>query len=71
MVRLRRLDATHGDARSEYARLGSPQYPTPQQLEALKAGAALAAAEELPIVNERVSITLPPDGLATAEVLLR
>ena len=70
-VRLRRLDAAHGDVHREYARMGSPQYPTQGQLEVLKSGAALAPAEELPIVNERVSITLPPDGLATAEVLLR
>jgi hypothetical protein len=50
--------------------MGSPQYPTRDQLDALRLGAALALAEELPIVNDRVSITLPPNGLATAEVLL-
>jgi xylan 1,4-beta-xylosidase len=68
-VRLRRLDAAHGDVRGEYTKMGSPQYPTRDQLEALRAGAALAAPEELSIVNGRVSITLPPNGLATVEVL--
>jgi hypothetical protein len=51
--------------------MGSPQYPTRDQIEALKLGAALPAAEELSILNDRVSITLPPNGLATAEVLLQ
>jgi xylan 1,4-beta-xylosidase len=68
-VRLRRLDETHGDVRGEYARMGSPQYPTRDQLAALGSGAALAAPEELSIVDDRVSITLPPNGLATVEVL--
>ena len=70
-VRLRRLDESHGDARSEYMEMGSPPYPTRRQLEALKLAAALPAAEELPVVDDRVSITLPPKGLATAEVLLQ
>src|SRR6202035_2919140 len=70
-VRLRRLDDSHGDIQREYAQMGSPQYPTRDQLEALKLGAALSAAEELPVVNDRVSITLPPNGLATVEALLQ
>jgi xylan 1,4-beta-xylosidase len=70
-VRLRRLDAAHGDVRGEYAQMGSPSYPTRNQLEALKLSAALPAAEELSIVNDRVSITLPPNGLATVEILLK
>jgi xylan 1,4-beta-xylosidase len=68
-VRLQRLDESHGDVRGEYARLGSPQYPTRDQLEALRSGAALAAPEDLSIVNDQVSITLPANGLATVEVL--
>jgi xylan 1,4-beta-xylosidase len=67
-VRLRRLDAAHGDVRGEYARMGSPQFPTRDQLEVLRSGAAPTAPEELSIVNNRVSITLPPNGLATVEV---
>jgi xylan 1,4-beta-xylosidase len=70
-VWLRRLDVTHGDVRAEYAQMGSPQYPTPDQLEALRSGSVLAAPEELSAVNDRVSITLPPNGLATVEVLLQ
>jgi xylan 1,4-beta-xylosidase len=67
-VRLLRLDAAHGDVRREYVQMGSPTYPTRDQLQALKSASALGAAEELPVVKDRVSITLPPDGLATVEV---
>jgi xylan 1,4-beta-xylosidase len=68
-VRLLRLDESHGDVRGEYIRMGSPQYPTRDQLEALRSGAALAAPDELSVVNDQVSITLPANGLATVEVL--
>src|SRR5450631_142090 len=67
--RVLRLDADHGDVGGEYARIGSPKYPTPSQLEVLIKASALPAAEDLAIVGERVSITLPPNGLATVEVL--
>jgi len=68
-ARVLRLDADHGDVGGEYARIGSPKYPTPSQLEVLIKASALPAAEDLAIVGERVSITLPPNGLATVEVL--
>jgi xylan 1,4-beta-xylosidase len=68
-ARVVRLDADHGDAGGAYAGMGSPQYPTPPQLDALINAAALTAPEDLAIVNQRVSVTLPADGLATVEVL--
>jgi xylan 1,4-beta-xylosidase len=70
-ARVLRLDADHGDAGGEYARMGSPQYPTPAQLHALISASALPAAQDLPIKNERVSVSLPPNGLATVEVILK
>jgi len=69
-ARLLRLDADHGNAAGEYARMGSPKYPTAAQLQALIKAAALPAAEELPIRDGRASVVLPPDGLATVEVTL-
>jgi len=68
-ARVLRLDADHGDVGGEYARMGSPKYPTPAQLEVLIKASVLPAAEDLAIVGERVSVTLPPNGLATVEVL--
>jgi xylan 1,4-beta-xylosidase len=70
-ARVLRLDADHGDAGGEYARMGSPQYPTSAQLDLLIKASALPAAEELAIVGDRVSVTLPPNGLATVEVMFR
>ena len=70
-VRLGRLDETHGDVHAEYVRLGSPPYPTRDQIKALESGSALPPPEELSIVNDRVSIALPPNGLATVQVLFQ
>ena len=67
-ARLTRLDADHGDAGAEYARMGSPQYPTAAQLAALTMAAALPAPERVAIVGDRLAVTLPPNGLATLEV---
>jgi hypothetical protein len=65
------LDETHGDVHGEYVRLGSPPYPTRDQIKALESGSALPPPEELSIVNDRVSIALPPNGLATVQVLFQ
>ena len=70
-VRLGRLDETHGDVHGEYVRLGSPPYPTRDQIKALESGSVLPPPEELSIVNDRVSIALPPNGLATVQVLFQ
>jgi xylan 1,4-beta-xylosidase len=67
-ARVLRLDAEHGDVGGAYQRMSSPSYPTPAQLEQLVKAAALAAPQEMPIVDDRLSITLPASGLATVEV---
>jgi xylan 1,4-beta-xylosidase len=70
-ARVLRLDAAHGDAGGEYVRMGSPKYPTPAQRQALIDAAVLPAAEDLPIRDERISVILPANGLATVEVILK
>lgn len=70
-ARVRRLDAENGDVSGAYRRMGSPTYPTDAQLAQLLKAATLPAPQELPIVDERLSITLPPYGLATVEVAAR
>jgi xylan 1,4-beta-xylosidase len=62
-----KLDADHGDVSGAYARMGSPIYPTRDQLTQLRRASALTA-ESLAIVGDRLSITLPPDGLATIDI---
>jgi xylan 1,4-beta-xylosidase len=70
-ARVLRLDAEHGDAGGEYARMGSPRYPTSAQLHALISASALPPPEDLVIRNERTAVSLPPNGLATVEVTLK
>jgi xylan 1,4-beta-xylosidase len=67
-ARVLRLDAENGDVSSAYQRMGAPPFPTQAQLEQLLKASALPAPEEVPIVDERLSITLPPFGLATVEL---
>jgi len=67
-ARVLRLDAGNGDVSGAYQRMGSPTYPTPAQLQQLLKAATLPPPQEVPIVNERLSITLPPLGLATVEI---
>jgi xylan 1,4-beta-xylosidase len=67
-ARVRRLDAESGDVSGAYRRMGSPTYPTPAQLQQLFKASTLPAPQEVPIVDDRLSIILPPHGLATVEV---
>ena len=67
-ARVLRLDAENGDVSGAYQRMGSPTYPTQAQLQQLLKASALAAPQEVPIVDERLSITLPANALATVEV---
>ena len=67
-ARLLRLDADHGDVGGEHLRLGSPSYPTRAQRAHLMKAAQLAPAEVVAIHNHRLSLTLPPHGLAILEL---
>jgi xylan 1,4-beta-xylosidase len=67
-ARVRRLDAEHGDVGGVYGRMGSPTYPTTAQLEQLVKASKLPAPQVMPIVDDRLSVTLPAYGLATVEV---
>jgi len=69
-VRLQRLDADHGDVSGDYERMGSPPFPTREQLAALSSASALAPAEEMTVTDQKVSVVMPPNGLAIMEVAL-
>ncbi|HEY0749264.1 MAG TPA: hypothetical protein VGD63_21360 [Steroidobacteraceae bacterium] len=68
-ARLLRLDADHGDVGREYLRMGAPTYPTRTQLAQLIKASELPPAAAVAIVNNRLSVALPPHGLAIVEVL--
>jgi xylan 1,4-beta-xylosidase len=62
-VTVARLDGVHGDVHSAYESMGSPRYPTMQQLQTLKAAATLPVPKEEHIVGGELSLVIPSDGL--------
>jgi xylan 1,4-beta-xylosidase len=68
MAQLRQVDEQHGDVAGVYAGMGSPASPTRTQLTQLQNAAALPPAQSIPIVDNQLSVTLPPNGLATVEI---
>ena len=63
-----RLDASHGDVRPAYAKMGSPRYPTERQLEQLRKAAELSEPEARKLKNGELTVTLPANGLALIEL---
>ena len=67
-ARLWQLDREHGDFNAPFFRMGAPDSPTRAQIALLKQAAELPPAREVGVAGNRISVTLPPDGLATVEV---
>jgi len=66
---LTRVDEEHGSAMPAYRRMGSPAYPTAQQIADLKEAAKLPAAEAISInARGELTIMLPPGGVALVEI---
>jgi xylan 1,4-beta-xylosidase len=63
-----RVDRDHGDVRPLYEKMGSPRYPTPKQIRALRQAAELPAPEKRGLKNGKLTLTLPPQGLAVIEL---
>ena len=63
-----RVDGTHGDIHSLYAKMGSPQYPTQAQIADLRKAAQLPPSESRDLRNGELTLTLPSYGLAVVEV---
>jgi xylan 1,4-beta-xylosidase len=67
-VSISRLDSNHGSLMNAYAAMGQPIYPTMAQIAELQRAAALPPPETASIQNGRLTIDLPPQGLALLEV---
>ena len=65
---VRRVDASHGDTLDAWKKMGSPKYPTQAQVEALRKAADAGPAEDVPIRDHKLTVTLPPMGLAVIEI---
>jgi xylan 1,4-beta-xylosidase len=63
-----RVDADHGSLLKAYAAMGSPAYPMPAQVQALRHAAELPAPENVAIHNGRIELRLAPDALLLVEI---
>ncbi len=65
---VQRVDQTHGDTLDAWRRIGSPPWPTEDQIDLLRKASELGPPEEMPIHGHRLTLTLPPMGLAVVEI---
>ncbi|GAC1428357.1 MAG: cellulase family glycosylhydrolase [Terriglobales bacterium] len=63
-----RVDQQHGDVRPAYEAMGSPQYPTIEQLKKLRAASELPGPEKLPLTSGKLFVEIPPQGLVVIEL---
>lgn len=66
-VKLTRLDPEHGDLHKLYETMGSPQYPTREQIEKLRTASRLAPPRTIEVKNGSASVTIPAQGLILLE----
>ena len=57
-----------GTAIPKWQQMGSPKYPSQAQIEALRKASDPGPAEDVPIRDHKLTLTLPPMGLAVIEV---
>jgi len=63
-----RLDQDHGNAVAAFDKMGRPDWPSREQIRELRKAGKLAAPEQLPLPNDRLSIDVPPQGLVVVEL---
>ena len=67
-ARIRRVDAEHGDTLAAWKKMGSPSDPSRQQIEELRKASQIGEPESQEIRDHRLTVTLPPMGLAVIEI---
>lgn len=67
-AQISRVDAAHGDVLDAWKKMGSPKYPTREQIVALRNAAKIGAPENVELKDARLTLVLPPKGLALIEV---
>ncbi|MGB8030092.1 MAG: glycosyl hydrolase family 39 [Terracidiphilus sp.] len=65
---VRRVDAEHGDTLDAWKKMGSPKYPTQAQIAALREAAEIGPPQVQTLSGSRLTLTLPPMGLALIEI---
>jgi xylan 1,4-beta-xylosidase len=66
-VQVTYLDPKHGDVHNAYEAMGSPRYPTKEQIKILRAAAKLPPPEARPVKNASVTLRIPSHGLVLIE----
>ena len=67
-VRIERVDEEHGNVLKRYEAMGSPQGPTPAQVEQLNRETALPAPEETKLQGGALELKLTPNALVLVKV---
>ena len=65
---IRRVDSTHGDTLDAWKAMGSPKFPTRQQIEELRRASDIGPPQDVAIRDHQLRLTLPPMGLAVVEI---
>ncbi len=65
---IRRVDSTHGDTLDAWKQMGSPKYPTRQQIETLQRASDIGPPQDEAVRDHQLTLTLPPMGLAVIEI---
>ena len=68
VVSIRRLDDKHGDTLGLYRKMGSPRYPTQDQIDDLRQQSTLPDAEFEDLTDGSLTLDLPVNGLAVVQV---
>src|SRR5579864_501314 len=62
-VRITRVDKDHGDVHPAYQAMGSPRYPTPDQIVKLRAASRIPPGEVQAVQGSSLEIKIPGEGL--------
>jgi len=63
-----RVDANHGDTLEAWKKMGSPKYPTSEQVEALRTASETGPPQGVEVRDHQLTLKLPPMGLAVVEI---
>jgi xylan 1,4-beta-xylosidase len=68
VAKVSRVDDDHGNALAAYKALGSPRYPTQEQVERINAATTLGAPAQVRLEKNRMNLSLQRNALVLVEV---
>jgi xylan 1,4-beta-xylosidase len=63
-----RVDSDHGDSYGAFKQMGSPSYPTREQIIALRTAGKLSSPETSAVQSDRLTLDIPAQGLVVMEL---